>query len=46
MALPRENKPHPIPNNIFRKTLTDIEKDKEERRKAKTELVRKEYEEN
>jgi hypothetical protein len=45
-ALPRETKANPVPKNLFRKTLAEIEKDKEERRKAKTELIRKEYEDN
>ena len=45
-ALARETIANPVPKNLFKKTLADIEKDKEERRKAKTELIRKEYEEN
>ena len=45
-ALPREHKAAPIPNNLFKKSVVDIEKDKEERRKAKTEAIRKEYEDN
>jgi hypothetical protein len=35
-----------VPKNLFKKSIVDIEKDKEERRKAKTEAVRKEYEDN
>ena len=45
-ALLRETKANPIPKNLFKKSVVDIEKDKEERRKAKTESIRKEYEEN
>ena len=45
-ALPREHKAVPIPNNLFKKSVIDIEKDKEDRRKAKTEAIRKEYEDN
>lgn len=45
-ALLREHKAIPIPKNLFKKGVIDIEKDKEERRKAKTEAIRKEYEEN
>ena len=45
-ALPRETKANPVPKNLFKKSVIDVEKDKEERRKAKTEAIRKEYEEN
>jgi hypothetical protein len=45
-ALLRETKANPIPKNLFKKSLIDVEKDKEERRKAKTEAIRKEYEDN
>ena len=45
-ALQREVKANPVPRNIFKTSLIDIEKDKEERRKAKTEAIRKEYEDN
>jgi len=31
---------------LFKKTLEDIEKEKEERRKAKTDAIRRQYEEN
>ena len=34
----------PIPKNLFKKTVQDVEKDKEDRRKAKTEAIRREYE--
>lgn len=37
---------NPIPKGLFKKSVVDIEKDKEERRKAKTEAIRKEYEDN
>lgn len=46
LALPREHKANPVPKNLFKKTVVDVERDKEERRKAKTEAIRKEYEEN
>jgi hypothetical protein len=45
-ALVRETKANPIPKGLFKKSVVDIEKDKEERRKAKTEAIRKEYEDN
>jgi len=45
-ALPREVIANPIPKGLFKKSVVDIEKDKEERRKAKTEAIRKEYEDN
>jgi hypothetical protein len=45
-ALLRETKANPVPKNLFKKSLVDIEKDKEERRKAKTDAIRKEYEDN
>lgn len=35
-----------MPKNLFKKSLIDIEKEKEERRKAKTEAIRREYEDN
>jgi len=35
-----------VPKNLFKKGVADIEKDKEERRKAKTEAIRREYEDN
>lgn len=44
--LPREHKANPVPKNLFKKNVIDIEKDKEDRRKAKTEAIRKEYEDN
>lgn len=45
-ALVREVKANPMPKHIFKKSVIDIEKEKEERRKAKTEAIRREYEEN
>ena len=45
-ALLRETKANPVPKNLFKKTLADVEKEKEERRLAKIAAVRKEYEEN
>jgi hypothetical protein len=45
-ALAREVIANPIPKGLFKKSVVDIEKDKEERRKAKTEAIRKEYEDN
>lgn len=45
-ALLRETKANPVPKNLFKKSVVDIEKDKEERRRVKTESIRKEYEDN
>ena len=45
-ALLRETKANPVPKNLFKTSVVDVEKDKEERRKAKTEAIRKEYEDN
>lgn len=42
----KEIKANPVPKNIFKKTLADIEKEKEERRKAKVDAVRSQYEGN
>jgi len=39
-ALLRETKANPVPKNLFKKTLADVEKEKEERRLAKTAAVR------
>jgi hypothetical protein len=36
----KEIKANPVPKNMFKKTLADIEKEKEDRRKAKVECVR------
>ena len=37
---------NPVPHHIFKKSLAEVEKEKEDRRKAKTEEIKKEYEEN
>lgn len=42
--LKREVKANPVPKNLYKKTLADIEKEKQERRKNKIELIKKEYE--
>jgi hypothetical protein len=39
-ALVREIKSNPVPKGLFKKNLADIEKEKEERRKQKTDNVR------
>jgi len=36
----------PIPKGLFKKTVVGVAKEKEERLKAKTEAIRKEYEDN
>lgn len=46
IALPREHIANPVPKHLFKTSVKDIQKDKEERRKAKTEAIRKEYEDN
>lgn len=43
-AIKKEIKANPVPKNMFKKTLADIEKEKEDRRKAKVESVRIQYE--
>lgn len=43
-ALARDIKANPVPKGLFNKTVVDVEKDKEERRKMKTEVIRKQYE--
>lgn len=45
-GLLRECKANPVPKGLFKKTVIDIEKEKEERRKAKTDAIRREYEDN
>lgn len=45
-TLPRHVKANPVPKGLFQKNLTDIEKEKEERRKMKTEAIKREYEES
>jgi hypothetical protein len=39
----REVKSNPIPKNLFKKNLAEMEAEKEERRKKETEAVRKAY---
>ena len=46
LELPRETKGMPIPKNLFKKGVTDIEKEKEDRRKNITDNIRKGYEDN
>ncbi|CAI2385508.1 unnamed protein product [Moneuplotes crassus] len=43
-AIKRETKAIPLPKHIFKKSLADIEKEKQERRKNQIERVRKDYE--
>ena len=45
-AIAQTTSANPVPKHIFKKNLADVEKEKEDRRKAKTEEIRKEYEEN
>jgi hypothetical protein len=45
-VIKREIKSNPVPKNLFKKSLADIERDKEERRKQKVEVVRQQYEGN
>jgi hypothetical protein len=42
-AMPREVKSNPVPKNLFKKSLADIEAEKEDRRKRETEAIRKQY---
>ena len=44
--LPREVKANPIPAGLFKKTVEEVEREKEQRRNAKREEIRKEYEDN
>ena len=44
IPLVRELKANPVPKAIYRKTLEEIEKDKQARRKNKLDVIRKEYE--
>jgi hypothetical protein len=44
--MPREVKSNPIPKNLFKKTLAEIEAEKEERRKKETEAIRKGYQDS
>jgi hypothetical protein len=45
-ALPKIVAANPIPEGLFKKNLKDFEKEKEDRRKATIQSVRKEFEEN
>lgn len=45
-VIKREIKSNPVPKNLFKKSLADIERDREERRKQKVEVVRQQYEGN
>jgi hypothetical protein len=45
-VIKREVKANPVPKNLNRKSLADIENDKLSRRKATVEAIRKDYEEN
>ena len=45
-AMPREVKSNPVPKNLFKKTLAEIEAEKEERRKKEAEAIRKAYQES
>ncbi len=42
-AMPREVKSNPVPKNLFKRTLAEIEQEKEERRKKEAENIRKAY---
>lgn len=42
--LKREIKANPVPKNLYRKSLADIEKEKEERRKNQINRIKQEYE--
>ena len=44
--MPREIKSNPVPKNLFKKNLAEIEAEKEDRRKKETEAIRKAYEES
>ena len=39
----KEVKANPVPKQLFKKNLAEIEKEKEERRKAKTENIKEQY---
>jgi len=43
-AIKKEIKARPLPKNLFKKTLADVEKDKKDRRLATVNAIRKEYE--
>ena len=42
----REVKSNPVPKNLFKKSLAEIEAEKEERRKKEAEAIRKAYQES
>ena len=42
-AMPREVKSNPVPKNLFKKSLAEIEQEKEDRRKKEAENIRKAY---
>jgi hypothetical protein len=45
-VIKREVKANPVPKNLNKNSLADIEKVKEERRQATIAAIRKEYEQN
>jgi hypothetical protein len=45
-AMAREVKSNPVPKNLFKKTLAEIEAEKEDRRKKEAEAIRKSYQES
>lgn len=45
-AMPREIKSNPVPKNLFKKNLAEIEAEKDDRRKKETDAIRKAYEES
>lgn len=42
-AIPREVKSNPVPKNLFKKNLQEIEAEKDERRKKEAEAIRLNY---
>jgi hypothetical protein len=45
-AMKREVKANPVPKNLNKKSLAEIEEDKKKRRQATIDAIRKEYENN
>jgi len=45
-AIKREVKANPIPKNLNKNSLADIENEKKQRRQATIDAIRKEYENN
>jgi hypothetical protein len=45
-AIKREVKANPVPKNLNKKSLADIEDEKKKRRQATVEAIKKEYEDN